>query len=129
MKKLPTLILILLILFLFIGDAQAKTAQLICHNESQTWPQSGKMYSSNKIMFYQIKFSEDGTVKINQGQDNEPFTGIYDNNVIKSVSKTKKGFERDLVINRDTGSFIDRYYVIHHGKEETAWIDRGNCEI
>ena len=123
------LILILILLFLIIGNLQAEANTLICHNESQTWPQSGKMYSSNKIMFYQIEFNKDGTVKIYQGQDKEPFTGIFDENVIKSVSKTKKGFERDLVINRDTGSFIDRYYVIHHGKEQTAWIDRGNCEI
>ncbi len=129
MKKLPILILILFLLFLFIGDAQSKTAQLTCHNESQTWPQSGKIYMGNKIMFYQIEFSKDGTVKIYQGQDKVPLIGMYDEKFIKNDSKTKNGFYRNLVINRVTGSFTDRYYVFHHGKEETAWIDRGNCEI
>lgn len=129
MKNTPTLILILFILFLFIADAQAETAHLTCHSESQTWPQSGKMYYGRKIMFFQIEFSVDGTVKIYQGQDKEPFTGIYDEKLIRSDSKTKKGFERNLVINRITGRFIDRYYVFQNGKEETAWIDKGDCEI
>lgn len=120
---------ILFLLFLFIGDAQSETAHLTCQSESQTWPQSGKMYMGNKIMFYHIEFSKNGIVKIYQDQNKEPFRGIYDKKVIKSVSTTKKGFERDLIINRATGSFTDRYFVIHHGKQEIAWIDKGNCKF
>jgi len=127
MKRLA--ILILFLLFLFSENAQSETVQLICRSESQTWPQSGKIHKGNKVMFFKIDFSKGGTVKIYQGQNKKPFKGSYDNKVIKSVSTTKNGFERDLVINRDTGSYTDRYFVIHHGKQETAWIDKGSCEI
>ena len=60
--------LILITPLLFISMAQARTAKLYCQNESQTWPQSGKIYSSNKIMFLRVEFSSDGKVKIYQGQ-------------------------------------------------------------
>ena len=126
MKKL--LILILFLTPLFTGDAQSETTQLTCKSELRSWPQSGKMYKGNMVMFFRFDFSKDGTVKIYQGQNKEPFKGSYDKKVIKSVSTAKNGFERDLAINRDTGSFTDRYFVIHHGKQETAWIDKGNCK-
>ncbi len=113
---------------LFISMAQARTAKLYCQSESQTWPQSGKIYSSNKIMFLRIEFSNDGYVKIYQGNQ-EPFGGKYDTDSIISDSKTEKGFERNLIIDRKTGGFTDRYYVFNKGKEETAWIDRGSCDI
>ena len=129
MVKQIALYLILITLFILITFVQAQTSQLYCQNESQTWPQSGKIYTSNKIMFLRIEFSNEGSVKIYQGQDQVPLPGTYDSELITSVSKTEKGFERNLVINRKTGEFTDRYYVIDKGKEETAWIDRGNCEI
>ena len=121
--------LILITPLLFISMAQARTAKLYCQNESQTWPQSGKIYSSNKIMFLRVEFSSDGNVKIYQGQNKEPFDGMYDTESIKSDSKTDKGFERNLIIDRKTGGFTDRYFVLNKGKEETAWIDRGSCDI
>ena len=117
-----------LILITLISIVQARTSQLYCHNESQTWPQSGKIYTSNKIMFLRIEFSNGGSVKIYQGQKQVPFHGTYDKELITIDSKTKKGFERNLVIDRNTGDFTDRYYVLNKGKEETAWIDRGNCK-
>ena len=126
MKRLP--ILILLLIPLFIDVAQSATSQLTCKSESRSWPQAGKMHKGNMVIFLRFNFSKDGTVKIYQGQSKVPFKGTYDKKVIKSVSTTNNGFERDLTINRDSGNFIDRYFVIHHGKQETAWIDKGNCK-
>ncbi|MBT8124042.1 MAG: hypothetical protein KJO81_04370 [Gammaproteobacteria bacterium] len=123
------LILILFLTSLFTGNAQSETAQLICKNESRSWPQSGKIYKGKKVMFFKIDFRKDGTVEIYQGKNEEPFKGSHAKNVIKSVVTTKNSFERDLVINLNTGSFTDRYFVIHHGKQEAAWIDKGNCEF
>lgn len=127
MKRLS--ILILFLASLIAGYVQSETTQLTCKSESRSWPQSGKMHKGNKVMFFKIDFGEDATVKIYQGQNKKSFKGSYDKKVIKSVSTAKNGFERDLIINLDTGSFTDRYFVIHHGKQETAWIDKGNCEI
>jgi len=121
--------IVFIISILLISIVHAKTSQLYCHNESQTWPQSGKIYSSNKIMFFRIEFSSDGNVTIYQEQDKEPITGTFDKKLIKSDSKTGKGFERNLVIDLQTGDFTDRYYVFNKGNDETAWIDRGKCDI